>query len=84
MRGGLARLVGGLSTGTASSDRWSRSCQARVYRGSGRLTAEEPMCGVLKASNAAVRASLVAQKLKRLTPVRKTLRVQSLGWEDPL
>ena len=84
MRGGLARLVGGLSTGTASWDRWSPRCQARVYRGSGKRTAEEPVCGVLKTSNAAVRASLVAQRLKRLTPVRKTRRVRSLGWEDPL
>ena len=29
------------------------------------------------------RASLVAQRLKRLPPMRET-RVQSLGWEDPL
>ena len=28
-------------------------------------------------------ASLVAQRLKRLPPVRDT-RVRSLGWEDPL
>ena len=28
-------------------------------------------------------ASLVAQRLKRLPPMRET-RVQSLGWEDPL
>ena len=29
------------------------------------------------------RASLVAQRLKHLPPVRET-QVQSLGWEDPL
>ena len=29
------------------------------------------------------RASLVAQRLKRLPPVQET-QVQSLGWEDPL
>ena len=28
-------------------------------------------------------ASLVAQRLKRL-PARREIRVQSLGWEDPL
>ena len=28
-------------------------------------------------------ASLVAQRLKRLPPMRET-RVRSLGWEDPL
>ena len=30
-----------------------------------------------------IRASLVAQRLKRLPPVWET-QVQSLGWEDPL
>ena len=30
-----------------------------------------------------MRASLVAQRLKRLPPMRET-QIQSLGWEDPL
>ena len=31
----------------------------------------------------AIRASLVAQRLKHLPPMQET-QVQSLGWEDPL
>ena len=38
---------------------------------------------VYKHMNIDMEASLVAQRLKRLPPMRET-QVRSLGWEDPL
>ena len=37
----------------------------------------------IKSGTESTRASLVAQRLKRLPAMRET-RVQSLGWEEPL